>query len=177
MVDYLQQYPNILTQFKEWKSSSDGQIIFDSRAQNWSKSTSEFTTTLKGKKKIFIVINDMDGNIFGGFISKEITNENEWITDDNAFLFTIESNQRIAHPTKYPIKAEKAEHAFIMFGDDFDLLFQFGYGYDIVVCKQDHLQNLNSGVNETSFDFQKIKNPLITGKTFVPMRIVVIEMN
>ena len=176
MTEYIQQFPSVIKQLKEWSELNEVEVLFDSRIHSWEKSTSEFGTKVKGKKNVAIIIEDMDGNIFGGYIVEEIGEQNVWVEDFNAFLFSIESNRRIPQPTKYPIKGDKAKHAFLIFDDDFEYLFQFGYGYDIVVCKQNHSTNFNSGVNETSFGFQKIKNPLCSGKTFVASRIVALEM-
>ena len=176
MANYFEQYPTILQTIHEWNTLPEHEIIFDSRLNNWAKYYSEFYTTVKDKKNIFIMIHDMDANVFGGFISQQITQQNQWISDENSYVFIIESNNRFEHPIKYPIKSDKSQHAFIIFGNDFEYLFQFGSGYDIIACKQDHSKNFNSGVNESSFEFNKTKNPLSSSKTFVIARIVVIEM-
>ena len=176
MANYFEQYPTILQTIHEWNTLPEHEIIFDSRLNNWAKYYSEFYTTVKDKKNIFIMIHDMDANVFGGLISQQITQQNQWISDENSYVFIIESNNRFEHPIKYPIKSDKSQHAFIIFGNDFEYLFQFGSGYDIIACKQDHSKNFNSGVNESSFEFNKTKNPLSSSKTFVIARIVVIEM-
>ena len=173
---YLDQFPETLNHLKEWTGLNDGHVIFDSRLNLWSKEGNEFFDLLKDKSNIIIIINDMNGNIFGGFIKNEIKKQNEWIKDENSFLFTLESNERIER-MKYEILKEKSDNTFIIFGNDFDYLFQFGFGYDIVVTKQDHADNFYSGVNESSFDFKNVKNPLVEHKTFVISRIVAIQMN
>ena len=177
MADYFDQFPNVLLTLHQWTILPKHNILFDSRYDNWTKYNSEFFINIKDKQNLFIIIHDMDANIFGGYLSQPITKQNEWITDDQCYLFSISSNGRIEQPTKFPIKQEKKNNAFIVFGDDFEYLFQFGYGYDIIACKQDHAQNFNSGVNETSFDFNKIKNPLTCSKTFIINRLVVVEMH
>ncbi|EKE42376.1 hypothetical protein ENU1_023160 [Entamoeba nuttalli P19] len=174
---YLSQFPDIIKQLRQLSNLNNAQILFDSRLENWRKNESIFNEKIIGRNNIFILIHDMEGNIFGGYIKTKINKECEWIKDEEAFIFSLESNGRIMTPKSFPIKKDKSQYAILLFSKDFDYLFQIGFGYDIVVTKQNHSNNFLSGVNETSFEYGKLKYPLCGSKTFIVSRIIAIEMN
>ena len=174
---YTEQFPEVTKTIAEWSKKEHVEVLFDSQSDDWCKTTSEFGEKILGKKDLFIIVHDLECNIFGGYVSETVAAEDEWVEDKECFLFNLESNGRFKEPMRYPIKAEKSKHAFVLFGKDFDGLFQFGYGYDIIVTKQDHVDNFLSGVNESAFEYQGVKTPLVTSKTIVVSRIVVLNVN
>lgn len=97
-------------------------VLFDSLVNRWNKNDSEFGTNLKGKRNVCIVIHDVEGNVFGAFVSKEIRIE-QYHFDSNSFLFSLVKNG-VYRMQKYPVK-EQQEDLYIC-EDSSDVLFGFG---------------------------------------------------
>ncbi|BFU26007.1 trichohyalin, putative [Entamoeba histolytica] len=121
-----------------------------------------------------IVIEDEEGNKFGGYVNSKIDEVESCITDQKSFLFSLESNGRIEEMKKFDIKEQ--EYAFYLNSQTDDCLFSFGYG-DIVVFKEN--DKTLSYCQQDSFSYKGISN-MICGKQlpehFIPKRIIVIEM-
>ena len=100
-------YPHQYKALEEWTGLSCGDIIFDSTKHGWSKGNNEFMEKILNKSKVCIVIENGDGEIFGCYINSTINGVWEWIKDENAFVFNLESNGRHKGPMKFDIKKER----------------------------------------------------------------------
>ncbi|EMD45124.1 Hypothetical protein EHI5A_038660 [Entamoeba histolytica KU27] len=83
-----------IKQIEEWTERKVGNILFDSDKDNWNKNTSVFGERIKNKEHIIIIIEDEEGNKFGGYVNEKIDEVDEWIYDSQSFLFSLESNGR-----------------------------------------------------------------------------------
>ena len=161
------------------------EILFDSNLCDWNIFTSEFDSRIFNKENIAILITDDENNVFGCFINSPINSyryieNDQWkgsrITDEDAFIFSFESNGRMDGLTIFPIQNEMKERAFGLYKNDSLLLFDIG-GADIIIKK---FNNKNKCYCEQySFDYQNESNVLV-GKegrrnTFDIKRILVIE--
>ncbi|BFU24367.1 hypothetical protein EHI2019_000284300 [Entamoeba histolytica] len=54
---------------EEWTNRKIGNILFDSDKDNWNKNTSVFDQRIINKQHIIIIIEDEDGNKFGGYVN------------------------------------------------------------------------------------------------------------
>ena len=114
---------------------------------------------------MIFLIEDDEGNLFGGFISAKIDSyakfDKKWqtkITDQNAFVFSLESNGRIEKPMKFEIK--KPNDAFFCHvKSDNDLL---SIGRDIHIYKKGN--RTKCYCRQTTFDYHGI-NDALCGKT------------
>ena len=144
-------------------------ILFNSNIDKWSQNDSNFGKKLEGKQNIIIVIEDKEGNIFGGFISKEII-QNKFIFDNNSYLFSLKKDGKIINK-KYPIKNN--EYCFKISSDEWRVLFGFGAkdngdmtSYkDICVYKKDYKNGKNS-CEQHSYEYKGEENALIGKKEF-----------
>ncbi|BFU23497.1 trichohyalin, putative [Entamoeba histolytica] len=160
-----------IKQIEEWTERRINNILFDSDIDNWNVNTSVFNQRIKNKEHIIIIIEDEEGNKFGGYVNCKIDKVNSWINDSKSFLFSLESNGRIEGMKKFDIK--KPQDAFCLCNQSYDCLFAFGFG-DIFVYKEN--DKTLSYCNQRSFEYKGISNALCGKGYFMPKRIIVIEM-
>ncbi|BFU23962.1 trichohyalin, putative [Entamoeba histolytica] len=165
-----------IKQIEEWTEKRINNILFDSDKDDWKENTSVFDQRIKNKEHIIIIIEDEDGNKFGGYVNSKIDRVGGWINDSKSFVFSLESNGRIEGMKKFDIK--QPQYAFYLNNQTQDCLFAFGkYIHDIVIGKENN--KTISYCDQSSFEYKGIENALC-GKQFpnrfTPKRIIVIEM-
>ena len=127
------------------------------------------------KSNLMIVIEDDKNNKFGGYISSKIYKYDSWITDSNAFVFSLKSNGRLNGMKKFNIT--EPQHAFILCQkSDSYYLFSIGAGVDIGVYKKNY-SNGGWGT-QCSFNYEGHQDVLKGSDfNFEMKRFVVIQMN
>ncbi|BFU22001.1 predicted protein [Entamoeba histolytica] len=165
-----------MIQLEEWTNRKVSNILFDSDKDNWNKDTSVFGERIMNKEHIIIIIEDEDGNKFGGYVNSKIDKVGYYIYDSQSFVFSLESKGRIEGMKKFDIK--QPEIAFCLCNQSDNYLFGFGGGCDICVYKEN--DKTYSYCNQYSFEYEGISKALC-GKEypnnyFTPKRIIVIEM-
>ncbi|GAB1218649.1 hypothetical protein ENUP19_0001G0017 [Entamoeba nuttalli] len=167
-----------INQLEEWTNRKIGNILFDSNIDSWKVNTSVFRERVMNKEHIIIIIDDEEGNKFGGYVNSKIDKAGEWISDSKSFVFSLESNGRLDGMMKFDIKDQ--QHAFGLGKQSYDWLFAFGYGNgfgDICAGKENY--KTNSYCIQRSFEYEGISNALcgkLRPECFTPKRIIVIEM-
>ncbi|BFU21509.1 trichohyalin, putative [Entamoeba histolytica] len=161
----------IIKQLEELTEKRINNILFDSDKDDWNKNTSVFDERIMNKEHIIIIIEDEDGNKFGGYVNEKIDKVDECIYDSKSFVFSLESKGRMKGMMKFDIKLP--EYAFILFNQSDIWLFEIGLG-DIAVFKENY--KTNSFCNQYSFEYEGITNALCGKYHFTPKRIIVIEM-
>ncbi|EMD49145.1 Hypothetical protein EHI5A_130390, partial [Entamoeba histolytica KU27] len=160
-----------IKQIEEWTEKRISNILFDSDKDDWNKSTSVFEERIMNKEHIMILIEDEDGNKFGGYVNEKIDKVESCITDQKSFVFSLESNGRMKEAMKFDIKYP--QYAFILLNQSYSCLFKFGYN-DIFVYKENY--KTISYCDQQSFEYNGISNALCGKYYFTPKRIIVIEM-
>ncbi|BFU19555.1 trichohyalin, putative [Entamoeba histolytica] len=164
----------LIKQIEEWTEKRISNILFDSDKDDWSIDTSVFDQRIMNKKHIIIIIEDEEGNKFGGYVNSKINKVGHYINDSQSFLFSLESNGRMKGMMKFDIK--EPGHAFCLFNQSHDYLVIFGCS-DIRVYKENY--KTKSFCFQRSFEYEGIENALC-GKEypeyFKPKQIIVIEM-
>ncbi|BFU25503.1 trichohyalin, putative [Entamoeba histolytica] len=162
----------IIKQIEEWTERRINNILFDSDIDNWNKNTSVFDQRIWNKKHIIIIIEDSEGNKFGGYVNSKVDKvDGDYIYDSKSFVFSLESNGRIEGMKKFDI--EQPQYAFLLCNKSDDYLFVFGLG-DIDVYKENN--KTESYCKQYSFEYEGITNALCGKLYFTPKRIIVIEM-
>ena len=159
---------------ESWTNKKIKSIVFDSDIDNWN-SGKEFSKYIIGKSNLLFMIDDMENNRFGGYISSQITKVDTYINDPNAFIFSLQSNKRLKEPTKFGINSP--ERAFISFTTHDRYIFAFGAGFDIKLDKKETSNMSNS--NPMSYYFGPNKKALygnIYPNRFTPKRWVIYQM-
>ena len=163
-----------IQKIEEWTGKIIKSIVFDSDQDNWN-SGEEFSRYIIGKSNLLFMIDDIENNRFGGYISAEITKADSYVTDPNAFIFSLRSNGRLSQPTKFKIKYPGNAFTLITTHDRY--IFAFGGGYDIKLDSYKTKEYANS--NPSSYDFGENTNALygkIYPHRFTPKKWVVYQM-
>ncbi|BFU22486.1 trichohyalin, putative [Entamoeba histolytica] len=167
-------YKVFIKQIEELTEKRISNILFDSDKDDWNIDTSVFDQRIINKEHIIIIIEDEDGNKFGGYVNSKVDKVDKWINDSYSFVFSLESNRRMEGMMKFDIK--EPEFAFCLYNQSDGILFGFGCG-DIRVCKEKY--KTKSYCYQQSFEYKGITNALC-GKQhpnrFTTKRIIVIEM-
>ncbi|BFU25837.1 trichohyalin, putative [Entamoeba histolytica] len=161
----------IIKQIEELTERRINNILFDSDKDNWNKNTSVFDQRIMNKEHIIIIIEDEDGNKFGGYVNSKIDEVESCINDSKSFVFSLESNGRIEGMMKFDIKQPR--YAFYLYNQSDDYLFEFGLD-DIFVYKENN--KTESSCYQNCFEYKGISNALCGKQDFTPKRIIVIEM-
>ena len=164
-----------IQQLHIWTGKQSGDIIFDSTIDDWNVNTSLFDTQIMNKSNVCIILEDENGNIFGGYINERIGKYESYINDGNAFVFSLQSTNPNQEMMKFEINDRQC--AFRLFKSSTDYLFRIGWN-DIRIWKQ-HKRNECTCYQE-SFNYKTIENALC-GKTgwnnpFILKRIIVLQM-
>ena len=98
---------------KGWTGKTRATTIFDSTVD-------EFThdglfQKVKGKPNIAVVGFTTDGDVFGGFYSVAVTEQDEDFNDPNIFVFSFESHGRCMTPQRFVVKEELKKRALVYF--------------------------------------------------------------
>ena len=168
-----------LTQIEEWTGLKCKEILFDSDIDNWERYTSTFDSKIFGRSKLVFIVEDTEGNKFGGYIDAKIDKYWDWdtgtrcITDSKSFVFSLESNGRLNSMKKFNI--EDPEYAFYLFNKSDDYLFEIGTG-DISIYKKGSRKHY---CEQYSFNYEGNQNTLcgkVRPKTFELKQFTVIQM-
>ncbi|EMS15636.1 hypothetical protein KM1_032450 [Entamoeba histolytica HM-3:IMSS] len=116
--------------------------------------TSVFNQRIINKEHIIIIIEDTNGNKFGGYVNVKIDKIDNWINDPKSFLFSIETKRRIQRMKKFDIKY--LEDAFWLYDQSSNYLFTFGC--DIYVYKESY--KTKSYCKQRSYEYKGITNAL-----------------
>ena len=81
-------------QLEEWTNLKYGNILFDSDSDDWNDQK-VFNSKIFGKKQILLIVEDENGNKFGGYVNATLNKiysytHKEVIKDEQSFLFFIE---------------------------------------------------------------------------------------
>ncbi|BFU24873.1 predicted protein [Entamoeba histolytica] len=162
-----------IQRIEEWTERKVGNILFDSDIDDWNESTSVFGERIMNKEHLIIMIEDEEGNKFGGYVNEKINKVDGYINDSQSFVFSLKSNRRLEGMKKFDII--QPEYAFYLYNQTSDWLFEFGFSrLDLAVGKENN--KAQSHCKQSSFEYNKISNALCGGYNYIPKRIIVIEM-
>ena len=175
-----------IKQLEEWTALKFGDVLFDSKFDNWSINSSVFGKRINGKKQLVFLIEDDNKEKFGFYLNTQMKfSKNKKIfteTDQQSFEFNLQSNGRLDKMMKFPIR--NCLYGYLFYDESNILLCQLG---DIVLYKENK-RNLSYCLhNENIFDYQRIPNAIcgrsrykinneMKGEHFIPKRITVIQM-
>ena len=77
----------IIKQIEELTEKRINNILFDSDIDGWNVNTSVFGERIKNKEHIIIIIEDSEGNKFGGYVNSKTNKVNDDINDSKPFFY------------------------------------------------------------------------------------------
>ena len=138
-------YDDKIQLFEEWTGLKCDCLLFDSECCDWKLNTSTFSDHLFNQENVIILIEDSEGNEFGGYFKTKIDTltyrENGGKHgfqnyDENAFVFTIKSDGGLEQKEKFMIQQKDAKWSFQLYRSNQKELFSFGI-FDINVMKEE----------------------------------------
>ena len=97
---------------KEWTGKARATIIYDSVVDEFT--ANRLFDKVKGKPNIAIVGFTSDGDVFGGFFSVAVT-EQDGFFDPTIFAFSFESHERCETPQRFAVKKRRKCDAYVEF--------------------------------------------------------------
>ena len=98
---------------KGWMGKKRATIVYDSVVDPFT--ADGLFGKVKGKRNIAVVGFTTDGDVFGGFYSVAVTEQDEEFFDPNVFIFSFESHGRCETPKRFPVKEQLKEKAEVRF--------------------------------------------------------------
>ena len=120
---------------------------------------------MKGTSNVTVVGFTTDGDVFGGFSSTAVTEQEQWFYDTNTFAFSFESHGRWMTPQRFDVKEGLKEKANMRFWKN--CCFGFVEFYVDTVGARFLLGNekSNSYCSDLWWGFEGLKDTNLTGKT------------
>ncbi|KAL7714375.1 TLDc domain-containing protein [Entamoeba marina] len=175
---------NSINLLKEWSGKQHYTILFDSNIDG-NGLYDVLQHKIFNKSNLYFIHFDDFQNIFGGFISTVIDDVDTFITDPNAFTFSLVRNG-INKNMKYSINKNKQEEAFIL-SCQYDWLYSFGHinyqrGDDTYVDGDIFVSPIlrqNSSCYSSTYCYNGEEEPLVnnTQDEFEIKRILVLQMS
>ena len=170
---------NEIKQIEDWTHLKISEVVFDSENDNWSKENGVFNEKVIGKDKLVFLIQDDHGSKFGGYVNEKIIQESKWISDPNAFLFSLKTDDN-DQMTKFDVK--DPTKVFYLWKENNTQMFGFGSSIDIGIYRETNKES--SWCNQSSertFDYHHMQNVFIHNQNdfgvFTPERICVFSMH
>ncbi|KAJ5070993.1 pep-cterm sorting domain-containing protein [Anaeramoeba ignava] len=120
---------------KEWINDDD---FFSKMKKGFSAKKDGFSgrklhTKIMKKGKVLIIIKTKDNFIFGGFTSVgwKKGNDDKYIKDSKAFIFSLRNDKNDRKPEKFPIKKDEKEEAIFYCSEDESIIFGDGPDFDL----------------------------------------------
>ena len=86
---------------KRWTGKTRATIVYDSTVDEFSADA--LFTTIQDKPNIALIGFTTDGDVFGGFYSVAVTEQDEWFYDQTIFAFSFESHGRCKTPQGFDL--------------------------------------------------------------------------
>ena len=102
-----------VTALKEWTGKARATIVYDSTKDAFTHNG--LFEKVKAKKNIALVGFTTDGDVFGGFYSCAVTQEDDWFYDPNIFAFSFESRGRCTTPQRFAVNEGPKQKAGVCF--------------------------------------------------------------
>ncbi|KAL7712291.1 TLDc domain-containing protein [Entamoeba marina] len=159
---------------REWSKKQNCSVLFDSKIDG-DGGNDVLLNKVINKRNLYFISFDNENNVFGGYVDTIINKTNSFITDPNAFTFSLMRNNDKKN-NKYEIKNNNQQYAFYLFSNKDDM-YGFGGGNAIHVGK---INNSNSYCTSYSFEYTGDQHPFVDKNyptQFAMKRILVIQMS
>ncbi|BFU18161.1 hypothetical protein EHI8A_047030 [Entamoeba histolytica HM-1:IMSS-B] len=170
----------MVKQLEEWTEKRISNILFDSNNDDWNISTSVFDQRILNKEHIIIIIEDEEGNKFGGYIHSKIDETDERIKDIRSFVFSIKSKGGLFEmQLSYMFR-----HQYIFYLYTRPSILLFAIGDELYATKNNiviYKENNKTKSWRSQFSFEDNKGNSLFWENelpehFIPKRIMVVQM-
>ena len=146
---------------KEWTGKTRATIIYNSKVDPFT--ADGLFNKVKDKPNIAVIGFTTDGDVFGGFFSVAVRQQDKFFEDPNMFIFSLESQGRCMTPQRFVVKREQKENALVCFSKG----NRFGFVWFEVNNAGFWLGNEKSDsfCSDLSRGFEGLEDTTQTGKT------------
>ncbi|KAL7714289.1 TLDc domain-containing protein [Entamoeba marina] len=121
-----------LKQLKEWTETSDLNVIFDSEGEQFNRYNC--SKKIFGKMKIFIILQTINGDVFGSYHHQTPKRLGEWVHDQQHFTFSLRNPSNSKR--KFDVKSNNTSALMVAdYIDDDDeslsTIIDVGYLYSV----------------------------------------------
>ncbi|ELP86590.1 hypothetical protein EIN_162240 [Entamoeba invadens IP1] len=154
---------------RSWVSAQHLSVLFDSDTENWRMGDKDFSEKLRGKNRLYVVVSDISGSVFGGYAEHyEIGMSN----NNKNFVFSLRRKNVICAQKFSALESRGV--VFLPEKDEDQRLVCFGAGlWDLQICKQNAFW-VGTCV-QRSFDYLGLEQALCGSRNFCPQRVVVLQ--
>ena len=146
---------------KEWTGRAKATIVYDSKKHPFTHDG--LFNKVKGKQNVAIVGFTTTGDVFGGFYSVAVTEQQKDFNDPNVFVFSFESHGRCMTPQRF-VKEKLKEKANVYFWKNDSSYGFVWFGVDCVGGFWLGNERSNSYCFNLSWCFEGLENTTLTGK-------------
>ena len=147
----------------QWTKNANARVVYDSNTDFFTDK--ELFEHVKDRGDIALIAFTTDGDVFGGYYSVAVTQQDKDFYDDSVFMFSFESHGRCETPQLFALKQEMSHLARVKYfnADGNGWFVRFGvYGFGHL-----GLGDINSRTWNKNFAccFQGMQDTTLTGKT------------
>ena len=150
-----------VTALKKWTGKARATVVYDSKVDPFTHNG--IFNKVKGKENIAVVGFTTDGDVFGGFYSVAVTEQDETFYDPNIFAFSFESRGWCMTPQRFFVKKGLKKRAYVRFRKNNSYGFVWfgvdGAGYFYLGDEKS-----NSCCRDLSCAFEGFQNTTLTGQ-------------
>ena len=146
---------------KEWTGKARATVVYDSTVD-------EFTddglfTNVRGRENIAVIGFTTDGDVFGGFYTVAVTEQNRDFYDPTVFAFSFESHGRCMTPQRFAVKKGLKGYAVVgLYKYDRNGFVEFWvYGAGEFYLGNEKSESYCAFVSDA---FEGLENTTLTGK-------------
>ncbi|KAL7721349.1 TLDc domain-containing protein [Entamoeba marina] len=158
-----------------WTKCSNLKIFFDTKECGWNRDS--LNNALLNKLNIVLLHYTTDNDIFGVYIHNNIKQTDEWVNDENHFIFSFSNNNRSLTPKRW--KCSTPLHS-IYLSSKGTHFYQLGNGLLGSFIKIQSTQSYNESFIATGIysHYFGLSDEILTGNsgTFTINRIVVMQL-
>ena len=102
----------------EWTGKSTAIIVYESTVDEFMAEC--LFQAIKGKPNVAIIATTTDGDVFGGFYSVAVKEQDEFFYDPDIFIFSFESRGRCTKPQRFDVRKKAKADACVAFFNEND---------------------------------------------------------
>ena len=167
----------LVNALKGWTGKANANVVYDSTVDEFT--ADGLFNKVKGKRNIALVAFTADGDVFGGFYSVAVTEDQKFFHDPNIFVFSFESHGRCVTPQRFVVRVSVRSSKCVLFWRSYSNVWFVNVGGNNGYLLLGN-EKTNTKCCHLSSGFVGIENTTLTGKPncerFTCTRIVAVHL-
>ena len=154
---------NGINALKRWTDKASAVVIYDSAVDPFTQDG--LFDKVKGKENVAVVASTTDGDVFGGFYSQPVTEQDKECDDPDMFIFSFLSHGRCKTPKRFVTKFHEYDDPFVLFWNKNRAGWFVDFGVGGLSCLSLGNVMSNTKCYGLSDGFENIEDTTLTGKS------------